>query len=116
MYNIYQPSDTMLQQRIGKQLGKWRLQQNRTQAQVAQDAQISLSSLQRIERGDIKSFDTLLRVLRTLGKLDTLNNLVKEEPLSPSQYFKLVNASGAKPRQRAASVKSNKARKGESEW
>lgn len=116
MDNVYAPSDAILQKRIGKQLGNWRLQQNRTQTQVSQDAQISLSSLQRLERGEIKSFETLLRVLRTLGKLDTLNDLVKEEPLSPSQYFKLVSASKAKQRKRAGSVKSNIAKKGVSEW
>ena len=33
---------------------------------------VSLSSIKKIEKGEIRSFDSLLRMLRTLGKLANL--------------------------------------------
>ena len=43
-----------------------------------------IGASQKIEKGEIGSFDSLLRVLRTLGKLDVFQPLVDEEQLSPS--------------------------------
>jgi hypothetical protein len=40
-------------------------------------------------------------MLRTLGKLDMLQQLVEEEQLSPSEYYNMVQASKPKQRKRA---------------
>ena len=116
MDDIYMLNDAAILGRIGNQLKSVRLRQNITQQSLAESAGISLSSLKKIEKGDIGSFDSLLRVLRTLGKLDVLQPLVDEEQISPSEYYELVHQAGAKhQRQRAAGRISNKNAE-ESEW
>ncbi len=114
--NIYSLTDTLIQQRIGDKIKTLRLRQNITQVNLASDAQISLSSVKKIEKGQIGSFDSLIRVLRVLGKLDVLQQLVEEEEMSPNEYYEFVNSTKKKNRQRATSVKKTDNDNEESEW
>ena len=115
MDDIYMLSDTMICERIGGRLKQARLKQNITQQSLAEAAGVSLSSLKKIEKGEIGSFDSLLRVVRTLGLLDVLLPLVEEEQLSPNEYYALVHATQTKTRKRAAK-KLHQANKEESSW
>lgn len=114
--NIYSLTDTLIQQRIGDKIKALRLRQNITQVNLASDAQVSLSSVKKIEKGHIGSFDSLIRVLRVLGKLDVLQQLVEEEEMSPNEYYEFVNSTKKKSRQRATSVKKTDNDNEESEW
>ena len=95
-------SDVIILTKIGEHLKAIRLKQNITQQALAEESGVSLSSVKKIEKGEIGLFDSLLRVLRTLGKLDVLLPLVAEEQLSPSEYYELVQKAGAHQRRRAA--------------
>ena len=97
-------SDTVIQYRIGERLKQTRLRQNITQQSLAEEAGVSLSSVKKIEKGEIGSFDTLLRTLRILGLLDMLQPLVDEPQPTPSEYYEMVHSSKSKTRKRAASV------------
>lgn len=108
-------ADAAICQKIGGRLKQTRLKQNITQQSLAKAADVSLSSIKKIENGEIGSFDSLLRVLRILGMLDVLQPLVEEEQLSPSEYFNLVHSAKAKIRQRAVG-KIDKVEKEDSEW
>ena len=108
-------ADAAICQKIGGKLKQTRLKQNITQQSLAKAADISLSSIKKIENGEIGSFDSLLRVLRILGKLDVLQSLVEEEQLSPNEYYNLVHSAKAKTRQRAVG-KIDKVEKEDSEW
>ena len=108
-------ADAAICQKIGGRLKQARLKQNITQQSLAKAADVSLSSIKKIENGEIGSFDSLLRVLRILGMLDVLQPLVEEEQLSPSEYFNLVHSAKAKIRQRAVG-KIDKVEKEDSEW
>ena len=101
MEDIYMLADEMIQRKIGERLKAVRLKQNITQQRLAEDSGVSLSSEKKIENGEIRSFESLLRVLRTLGKLEVLQPLVEEEQLSPSEYYEFVNKLHSKPRKRA---------------
>ena len=79
MNDIYMLSDTMILEKIGDRLRQVRLKQNITQQSLADASGVSLSSVKKIEKGEIGSFDSLLRLFRTLGLLDTLQPLVEEE-------------------------------------
>lgn len=115
--NIYSLTDNAIQQRIGDRLKSLRLRQNITQSNLAHDSQVSLSSIKKIERGEIGSFDAFLRLLRTLGKLDVLLPLVEEEQMSPNEYYEFVNSAKRKVRKRAAKSKEKKTPKiEEPEW
>ena len=102
MEDIYMLSDTQIELRLGSLLKAARLKQNITQQSLADAAQISLSSVKKIELGGIGSFETFIRVVRTLGLLDSLQPLVFEEPLSPSEIYALQNASKKHVRKRAS--------------
>lgn len=101
MEDIYMLADEMIQRKIGIRLNAVRLKQNITQQRLAEDSGVSLSSVKKIEKGEIGSFDSLLRVLRTLGKLEVLQPLVEEELLSPSEYYEFVHKLHSSKRKRA---------------
>lgn len=101
MEDIYILSDAQIQKKIGEKIKATRLKQNIKQDSLAESASISRSSVQKVESGEIKSFDTFLRVLRTLGMLDELHHLCEEEQLSPSEYYDMVNLVKKGKRKRA---------------
>lgn len=116
--NIYMLPDGEIRRRLGQKIRRLRLRQNFTQTSLAEQAQVSLTTLKRIEKGDISYFDSLMRVLRILGELDVFSPLIKEEEMSPNEYFELVEASKKKQRKRASgSNKTNpQPNTEESEW
>ena len=101
MDDIYFLTDLDIAKRIGANLKELRLRQNVTQSNLAESAGVSLSSLKKIENGDICSFDSFLRLLRTLRKLDVLQPLVDEEQLTPNEYWEFINNAKRKIRKRA---------------
>ena len=100
--NIYMLPDSEIRRRLGQKIRHLRLRQNLTQTSLAEQAQISLTTLKRIEKGDISYFDSLMRVLRILGELDVFSPLIKEDEMSPNEYFEFVEASKKKQRKRAS--------------
>ena len=114
MEDIYMLSDLQLRTRIGEKLKAVRLKRNITQQSLSEASFISLSSLKKIENGEIGTFDSLLRVLRTLGMLESIAALFEEEQMSPSEYYEMVNKSKKNSRKRA--VGKITIDKEESEW
>ncbi|MGN1211180.1 MAG: helix-turn-helix domain-containing protein [Candidatus Cryptobacteroides sp.] len=114
MEDIYMLSDTQLVKRIGNKLKAIRLKRNITQQSLAEASSISLSSLKKIENGEIGTFDTLLRVLRTLGLLENIAALFEEEQMSPSEYYEMVKKAKKQTRKRA--IGQLKINQEESEW
>lgn len=55
---------------IGESLGTWRRLRDLTLAETADRAGVGVSTLQRLERGQGGTLETLLRVARALGMLD----------------------------------------------
>lgn len=56
MNDIYVLADAMIQRRIGEKLKAVRLKQNITQQSLAESAEVSLSTVKKIESGEIGSF------------------------------------------------------------
>lgn len=100
--NIYMLPDSEIRRRLGQKIRYLRLRQNFTQTSLAEQAQVSLTTLKRIEKGDISYFDSLMRLLRILGELDVFSSLIKEDEMSPNEYFEFVEASKKKQRKRAS--------------
>ena len=115
MINIYMLSDAELVKKISSRLKELRLKQNISRQDLSVSSGVSTSSIARIEDGEIKSFDSFLRILRTLGKIDIFQPLVEEEELSPREYYKLVHSPQTGKRKRAAKSRSRKVQE-ESEW
>lgn len=115
MDDIYILPDAMVLDKMGNHLRALRLKQNITQQDLAKTANISLSTVKKMEKGEIRSFDAFLRVLRTLGELEVLQPLVEEPQLSPSEYYDLVAKVRSHERKRAGR-KPNDSVKEESTW
>ena len=107
MEDIYLLADEMILSKIGQRLKALRLKQNITQQRLAEESGVSLSTVKKIENGEIRSFDSLIRVLRTLGKLDVFQPLVEEEQLSPSEYYEFVHKLHSSRRKRATGRRKN---------
>ncbi len=101
MDNVYILSDYEIRKRIGARLKTTRLKQNITQQSLSGASCVPVSTLKRIENGQIGSFDNFLRIIRTLGLLDILTPLVEEEQMSPTEYWDFVNKSRGRQRKRA---------------
>ncbi|MCC2313771.1 helix-turn-helix domain-containing protein [Cellulomonas xiejunii] len=65
---------------VGESLRTWRRLRELTVAETADRAGVGVSTLQRLERGQGGTVETLLRVVRALGVLDQLTGAL--DPLS----------------------------------
>ncbi len=101
--NIYFMEDLMILNRIGEKLKANRLRQNIMQQNLADASGVSLSTLKKLEKGEIASFGSLLKVLRALGMLEALQPLIEEDQLSPKEYYDFVYKEKRKQRKRASS-------------
>lgn len=94
-------SDTALMGHIGAFVRHHRLQQNRTQDNLARDAGISRSTLSLLEKGETVTVATLIQVLRVLDKLEVMEAFTVKQIVSPlamakAQLGKRKRASGKK--------------------
>lgn len=108
-------SDAIILAKIGAHLKSLRLKQNITQQSLADSANISLSALKNVEKGEIRSFDVVLRLLRTLGQLEVLLPLVEEQQLTPNEYYELMHKAEKHQRKRARGKVKNSGKE-ESVW
>ena len=83
-------SDLKLGRRVGIKLKAIRLKRNISQQSLAEASFISLSSLKKIENGDIGTFASFLRVHRTLAMQESIASLFEEEQMSPNEYYEMV--------------------------
>ena len=113
--NIYILTDIELCNRIAAKIKTVRLKQNMSQVELADKSGVSISTIKRMEDGEVKNFESLIRVLRTLGKLDIFVPLVEEDQLSPNEYDELASKA-SKPKRKRASKGYTKENKEESEW
>jgi transcriptional regulator with XRE-family HTH domain len=63
---------------LGRRLERDRLQQNRSQAELAEQAGIGRATLQRLERGESVQATSLVKLLRALGRLSVLDVALPE--------------------------------------
>ncbi|MCR5243429.1 MAG: helix-turn-helix domain-containing protein [Bacteroidales bacterium] len=100
MEDIKWMTDKALMERIGLKIREWRLEMNYSQKSLAFNAGISLPTEQKLEKGGSVSLDILLRVLRTLDRLDALGAFTAEREISPIEIQKMSES--YKPRRRAS--------------
>lgn len=96
-------SDQAISNAIGTFVKQHRLDQNKSQNEIAKAANISRSTLSLLERGDTVTLATLLRVLRVLDLLYVLEAFQTTTQISPIQLAKLER----EQRKRASSKKNN---------
>jgi len=109
--NIARQSDASILRHIGKYIKHHRLQQNRSQADVAHDASVSRSTLSLLERGEGTNLSSLIQVMRVLELLYVFQQFEVNHQISPLVLAKEDRAK----RQRARSKKETDS-KPDSEW
>jgi transcriptional regulator with XRE-family HTH domain len=82
-------NDKNLSKTIGTFIRHHRLQQNKSQTVVANEASISRSTLSLLERGESVTLATLLQVLRVLELLYVLDIFKVQKTISPIQLAKI---------------------------
>ena len=98
MIKLEEMGNEAIRATLGRRLQRERLNQNITQARLAEQAGISRRTLVAAEKGEGTTLDTLIRLLRGLGKLGQLDQFLPEPPISPIQLAKL----NGKVRQKAS--------------
>lgn len=78
-----QMTDEGVLEQLGERLGRYRLDRNLTQAEVATEAGVHKNTIFRLEAGGSTQTKNLVRVLRALGLLDRLDAIVPEPVPSP---------------------------------
>jgi transcriptional regulator with XRE-family HTH domain len=89
------------EKRLGSDVRRLRIRQHWTQAELARHSNVSLSSVQGLERGRGSTLSTLIRVVRALGRTEWLSSLAPEESkVSPIQLLRERERQAAKVRSR----------------
>lgn len=86
--NIHGMTDEAIALELGLRIQRLRLNRNKSQDQVADEAGVSKPTIIQLERGQGK-ITTLIAVMRTLGMLDQVDQIVPEIPASPIQVHKM---------------------------
>ncbi len=94
-------TDQAILREIGERIKEARLQQNYTQAQLAEKAGLGRRTLQMFESGEGGNFTTLIQLIRALGQIDQLAKLLEpQNQISPLEMLK-----EEKPKQRVRNKK-----------
>ncbi len=73
---------------LGRQLRDLRLRQNINQRQLAERAGVALNVVKNLEVGKGATVKSLVKVLRTLGRIEWLDTLAPAVSISPLQMLK----------------------------
>jgi transcriptional regulator with XRE-family HTH domain len=92
-------TDDAILAEIGSRIARYRIDQQVTQADLAEQAGVSKRTVERVEAGASVQFSTIIRILRVLDMLQGLDRMISESPLRPMDLLKHKG----KVRQRASS-------------
>lgn len=87
--NFSELSDTGIIAQIGDFVRHIRIQQNKTQEQLATASGLNRYTISKIENGESITLSSLIQILRSLQQLHILENFHFEEQISPLAYAKL---------------------------
>ena len=110
--NTYSKSDKFYIEQIGNYIRNHRLDQNRTQTELAKSAGLSRSTLVQLESGKRVNLISLVQALRALKKLHVLNEMEYTPQVSPLKLAALEK----KQRQRAREKNIPSPAKPKSDW
>ena len=68
---------------VGARLQGFRLQQNMTQAELAETAGVGHATVKRAEAGENVGLETIVKILRALGRVEALDSFLPEPLVSP---------------------------------
>lgn len=111
--NYNQMSDKAIVSHIGNFIKHTRVEQNKTQAQLAEIAGLNRWTLSQIENGESIRLSSLIQLLRALDCLYILDEFNFSEEISPLEYAKLKKKQN---KERVRNKKSNNQDKDNLGW
>ena len=82
-------SDETVLRELGSRLSRTRLERNLSQEQLANEAGVAKSTVERIEAGREVKLTSFVRILRALGQLEDLDRLIPEPLPSPIERIRM---------------------------
>lgn len=110
--NIYNLSDTAIVELMGTFIRHHRLEQNKTQSQLAWEAGINRSTLVEFEKGKTSNLMTFIQLLRALNQLHVFKQFEVHLRLSPIQMAELEQ----KQRKRASKAPKKGNKPASTDW
>ncbi|MFW6369986.1 MAG: helix-turn-helix domain-containing protein [Bacteroidota bacterium] len=110
--DLVQLSDSAIVAHIGNFVKKNRLQQNITQARLAEMAGLNRWTISQLENGESVTLASLIQILRALDALHVLNQFEVVDEISPLEYAKLKK----KQKKRARNKDRNKKEQEDLGW
>lgn len=101
-------SDSAILEAMGAFIRQQRLEQNKTQTQLADDAGINRSTLVEFEKGKRANVMTLVQLLRALNQLHILKEFQSGRQISPIQLAELEQAKRKRAGRKKSILKKNK--------
>jgi len=108
----YAMSDPAILEVLGNSIQQTRLQQNKTQQQVAVAAGLNRSTIVQVENGGGGTLLSFIQIVRALERLELFQSFEIKQQLSPLQLAKIDQ----KKRQRASNKKAAEIEKPKSDW
>lgn len=99
-----QMPDVAIVKQIGRYIRHIRLQQNKTQAQLAEMAGLNRWTISQIENGESVTLMSLIQILRALDSLYVLNIFEVSDEISPLEYAKLKKQQKERVRNRTTNT------------
>lgn len=109
---LHAMSDPAILEVLGKFIQQTRLQQNKTQQQVAAAAGLNRSTIVQVENGGGGTLLSFIQILRSLEQLQLFQNFEVRQQISPLQLAKIDQ----NKRQRARTKKATSIEKPKSNW
>jgi transcriptional regulator with XRE-family HTH domain len=111
-----QLTDSAILQEIGDRLERRRIDAGLTQAELAEEAGISKRTVERMEAGHSTDFVMLIRALRALKLMESLEQLVPDLPQGPLALLKGRGRARSRVRHPRESPEGTMAAKAASSW
>lgn len=92
----------MVNMEIGRRIKKYRLDVNIRQSELSKKSGVSVSTIQRIEKGEDVNISKIIAVLLAFNLASNLDYFVPEEPINPIEINRLGHS-----RERAAKKRTN---------
>ena len=108
--NYYSGTDEIMKE-LGSRIKAARIDMNITQSMMAERTNLSQRTISNLENGKDVSMQTLIEVLRVLGRVQGLDAVIPEVIFRPSQI-----AYDKKPRERASAAKAGKVAENTWKW
>jgi transcriptional regulator with XRE-family HTH domain len=105
-------TDQVILEEIGRRLAKQRLSISKSQAELASECGLARRTIQYAEAGKPVQSESLVKILRSLSLLETLDALLPDQSLRPMDMLKLKS----KERKRVAKKRAPQKAQGEGEW